>query len=47
MNSLDFSGFPVVAIKNAKVSDFASKSLNSNEDSIVYLNCDFERAKDV
>ena len=47
VNSLDFSGFPVVAIKNAKVSDFASKSLNSNEDSIVYLNCDFERAKDV
>ena len=47
VNQFDFSGQPVVAIKNAKVSDFAQKSLNSNEDSSVFLNCEFERAKDV
>ena len=33
----DFSGSPVIVIKNAKVSDFAVKSLNANEDSQVYL----------
>jgi hypothetical protein len=47
VNQFDFSGQPVLAIKNAKVSDFAQKSLNSNEDSCVFLNCEFERAKDV
>ena len=47
VTSIDFSGNPVVAIKNAKVSDFAQKSLNSNEDSLVFLNSDFERAKDM
>ena len=47
VGTYDFSGYPVVSIKNAKVSDFAQKSLNSNEDSLVLLNSDFERAQDV
>ena len=39
----DFANYPVVALRNAKVSDFAQKSLNSNEDSLVLLNSDMPR----
>lgn len=37
----------MVAIKHAKVSDYASKSLNAYEDAQVIFDCEFERAKDI
>lgn len=36
-----------MAIKNAKVSDFAQKSLNANEDSQVFYNCNFDKAREM
>jgi len=45
--SIEFEGNPVVAIKGAKVSDFANKSLNSSEESVVLVNPDIQRARDL
>jgi len=41
--TINYDNHPVVAIKNAKVSDYGQKSLNSNEDSIVLLEPMIER----
>ena len=46
-NAQHFNDHPVVAIKNAKVSDFAHKSLNANEESYVFYNPDLDRAREL
>ena len=40
-------GNPVIAVKNARVSEYFQKSLNAYEDARLYINCGFERAKDM
>ncbi len=45
--NLDFENNPVLAIKGAKVSDYFKRSLNAYDDARVYINCTFERAKDM
>ncbi|TNV82613.1 hypothetical protein FGO68_gene9605 [Halteria grandinella] len=43
----DFNNYPVVAIKNAKVSDFAQKSLNANDESVVGFNPDTPQGREI
>ena len=46
-HTFSYSNHPVIAVKNAKVSDFAHKSLNANEESHVFFEPNIERAKDL
>ena len=43
----NFEGNPVLAIKGAKVSDYFKRSINAYDDARIYLNCNFERSKDM
>lgn len=43
----NFNVSSVVAVKHAKVSDFAHKSLNANEESHIFIDPDLERSHDL
>ncbi|TNV83218.1 hypothetical protein FGO68_gene13126 [Halteria grandinella] len=45
--NLNYEGNPVIAIKNARVSEYFLKSVNAFEDARIYIGCEFERAKDL
>ena len=44
---LRYDDHPIVAVKGVKVSEYFKRSINAYEDSRIYLNCSFERAKDM
>ena len=44
---IKFDENPVIAVKGAKVSEFFKRSINAYDDTKIYLNCTFERSKDM